>query len=948
MNKKIVINLIFLIILYVVVWGNPVVVNAQKTLNSNMYVAYSKSNENYVLDISAYTDNLITYSYHGLGNQLFLFNYRSEKDGYIIQAAGNEQKLLKDNSTENIVTAVKLDKVVNSLSVLEDELIWDIKKVSGNYYSISNRKSGLCITISDLGSNADISLKPFINNVSQLFKIETMLGVYTIRNRYDTEQVWDIQGGVGENRDIIPYSYGGLGKKNQEWFVLYKPNDNDYVLSNAGNKQLIVSQNSASSAATTVLNTLAFTDKYDLKNLLRFSKETAINGDNVVTIRNEQYGSYYTLTDSGTINLQSYISADRTSSEQYKQHWILDKIKELEVPVIDNIKVTGPISGESSTFFAGEKLVVDGRYSDSEFKSFDLYAKYDVNVETLIYKNMPIANGTKIFSTSFDTSNYKDGNHFLEFSARGDGMFQSNRVALKYTIIYPTPIGKPNPQIIKQYTDINSLKVSDFVTDLTDEIGSTIEISELNLDTSIEGDQMAVVSIKNKYKTVKIDVPVTIVPDPIVTTEYFENQAWLIGEINKQLSPKKIDKDVYMTDLLKITSIVNRSGADFKGQHIPKTIASLKNLQEIDLKNKYLIGMLPDELGSLSKLKKLSIFGNSFTGEIPRSLSKLEKLEFLAFDDNKLSGTIPPGLENITTLRQIYLNKNNLVGIVPTFNLGPFYNFHIGETQLTYNDNKSPSFISKAAQYQQSFVVGTNSLSLTGNTNLVIANKEMLIRPFDFADEGFLNLHAQKKDRTNVALYSGHTFKIMNKKSGQVLYNGPEIKDLEIKVNPAEIHQVIMDDAGKNPNNVFEFKPNLREYKLSEVPKTMSLDLKIGDLNYQPVKISRDDSLSIFDNRVDNQWQLKVKVYPLQNKTKRLAGDFFYKGSDAIPKILTASRNFHVIESGKSNPNSETIDLGKEWDENRGLFYKQTSTANYKNSYTGKFEWQMVDAPAGR
>ncbi|MGM0218024.1 hypothetical protein [Enterococcus sp. AZ126] len=64
-------------------------------------------------------------------------------------------------------------------------------------------------------------------------------------------------------------------------------------------------------------------------------------------------------------------------------------------------------------------------------------------------------------------------------------------------------------------------------------------------------------------------------------------------------------------------------------------------------------------------------------------------------------------------------------------------------------------------------------------------------------------------------------------------------------------------------------------------------------------------------------------------------------------KSLGRNYNNILVERGKSNPNSETIDLGKEWTDNQGLFYKQTSTANYKDSYTGKLEWQMMDAPTG-
>lgn len=515
------------------------------------------------------------------------------------------------------------------------------------------------------------------------------------------------------------------------------------------------------------------------------------------------------------------------------------------------------------------------------------------------------------------------------------------------------------------------LKVTDLkaIVDLDSKI-SDYDLSEFvqNPSSNFPKDNLKVLLKDDQIKFSKvgpIDVPfilkssllnveqefiakVTVTAEPI-TSEYFENQAWLIDEINKQFASKgkKIDVNLYMRDLLSITSIVNRSGADFKGQHIPKTIASLKNLEEIDLKDKHLVGTLPDELGSLTKLKKLSIFGNSFSGEIPRSLSKLENLEFLALDDNKLGGTIPPGIEKLTKLKQVYLNKNQLIGSIPLFDLGPFSNFDIGETQLTYNGNKSPSFISKVAQYKQSFVVGTDSLSLTSNINLAITSNGTTIKPFDLTDRGFLNLQAQKKNMANVELYLGHTFKIIHKKSGKILYDGLAVKTKEIKVDSGEIYQVVMDNADKNPNNITEFETKLREYKLSGVPKNLSLDLKLGELDYEPIKISSKDTLSIFDNRLNSKWQLKVKASELKSATRTMSGSFYYKSATGSTVAIPADNSFKTIESGKSDPATGTIDVSKDWNDKQGLFYKQGNTGNYKDAYAGKLEWQIVDAPTG-
>lgn len=527
-----------------------------------------------------------------------------------------------------------------------------------------------------------------------------------------------------------------------------------------------------------------------------------------------------------------------------------------------------------------------------------------------------------------------------------------------------TAIAKITPNIygeaaddvtMDQYTYSRELDVKDLLKNVATTIpGDSLE-TEI-IDKSIYFDTVKTynvdvrISSKTSTKTKIVSVPVRILKAVIVTSDYFENQEWLIDEVNRQFASKnkKIDQNLYMRDLLGITSIINQTGDNFKGQHIPKTISALKSLKEIELGNKALVGQLPNELGSLTELTKLSISNNSFSGSIPESLVNLKNLEFLALEMNGLTGTIPLGLEKLPNLKQIYLNNNKLVGSLAKFDLGPFSNFNISENQLTYNDKTEPSFITKPIQYQQTFVAGTNSLSLTSITTLKIVSNGTKIKPFDSTNEGFLNIYAQKKDQTRVELYSGHTFKIINKKTNKIIYDGPASEAAEVIIDSGENYQVVMDNADKNPNNVTEFETKLREYKLSEVPKSLSLDLKLGELDFQPVKISSEDTLSIFDNRVNSQWQLKLKPSELKSETRTMLGSYFYKAKDGIPIEVPITGSFKTIESGNSEPFSETINLSKEWNDKRGLFYKQSTAGNYKDSYTGKLEWQIVDAPTGQ
>ncbi|MCJ1721570.1 hypothetical protein MMC00_02495 [Listeria ivanovii] len=110
-------------------------------------------------------------------------------------------------------------------------------------------------------------------------------------------------------------------------------------------------------------------------------------------------------------------------------------------------------------------------------------------------------------------------------------------------------------------------------------------------------------------------------------------QAWLINEVNRQLSPKKVGVNLTFEDLAKITSIY--------------------------LADRNLTGEVPPEINNLVSLESLVLYSNNLTGTIPAELGELEKLKALRLDYNQLSGTIPNGLGNIDS---IMLQSNRLVG----------------------------------------------------------------------------------------------------------------------------------------------------------------------------------------------------------------------------------------------------------------------------------------------
>lgn len=661
----------------------------------------------------------------------------------------------------------------------------------------------------------------------------------------------------------------------------------------------------------------------------------------------KEYNKVSVTSTDNEFGNSSYIIEQEFPEQEYTAYYP----EKLE---LDYSKETSYLNLSKPTIFSGNKAIADSEYNFSNNKvtfpnSFlRKYARKKVEIKfssdidysdkkTLSYYNK--AKQTFEFPLILKSTSIKNAISKIEIE-------MTNNSLVKFPLVLNA---EGNNKIVAIASSTDDYNANEFVTNLSSNFpnDTVVPTFKNKVDFKIIGDTSIPIRLTSEKLGMEKEIIVRAEVAQPVTSSFFENQNWLIEEINRQLTPKKIDKDVYPSDLLGITSISNRSEASFEGQHIPKTIVALESLEVLELKDKHLSGKLPDELGEMTTLKKLSVFGNSFSGEIPQALTKLENLEFLALDDNKLTGTVPSGFEKLTKLKQVYINKNALVGILPTFNLGPFYNFSIRDTQLTYNEKNSPSFISNETQYQQTFAVGKNSLSLTGVKSFQISDGGAIIKPFDPLHEGFLNLRAQKKDMTDVELYSGHTFKIINKKNDQVLYDGQAIKNTEIKIDSDTIYQVVMDNADKNPNNITEFETKIRKYTLSEVPKTLLLDLTVGDFGYQPVKITSKDSLSVFDNRLNSQWKLKIKPSELKSQTRTMKGSYFYKSNDGVPVEILTGGSFTTIESGTSKPNTGTIDISKEWNDKRGLFYKQSTNGNYKDIYTGKIEWQLVDAPVG-
>jgi hypothetical protein len=123
---------------------------------------------------------------------------------------------------------------------------------------------------------------------------------------------------------------------------------------------------------------------------------------------------------------------------------------------------------------------------------------------------------------------------------------------------------------------------------------------------------------------------------------------------------------------------------------LPRELALLNKIQEVDLHGNDLQGVLPhlvlhawkdckilrlhmngffgslhSEIQHMKSLEVLSLFGNYFGGTIPSELGTLKKLQVLDLYANAFEGTIPSRLGQLKKLRELDVHDNFLTGRMP-------------------------------------------------------------------------------------------------------------------------------------------------------------------------------------------------------------------------------------------------------------------------------------------
>ncbi|KAJ9542503.1 hypothetical protein OSB04_029009 [Centaurea solstitialis] len=124
-------------------------------------------------------------------------------------------------------------------------------------------------------------------------------------------------------------------------------------------------------------------------------------------------------------------------------------------------------------------------------------------------------------------------------------------------------------------------------------------------------------------------------------------------------------------EMCNLTSIryLNLSINQLIGVFPGEIMASMTELQVLDVYNNNFTGKLPLELVKLKNLKTLFLGGNYFSGKIPEAYSEFPNLQSLGLQANELSGRIPWSLSRLSTLEELYLGYYNIYegGIPPEF-----------------------------------------------------------------------------------------------------------------------------------------------------------------------------------------------------------------------------------------------------------------------------------------
>uniref|UniRef100_A0A2K2BTB9 Disease resistance R13L4/SHOC-2-like LRR domain-containing protein n=1 Tax=Populus trichocarpa TaxID=3694 RepID=A0A2K2BTB9_POPTR len=126
----------------------------------------------------------------------------------------------------------------------------------------------------------------------------------------------------------------------------------------------------------------------------------------------------------------------------------------------------------------------------------------------------------------------------------------------------------------------------------------------------------------------------------------------------------------------------------------------LKNLEYLDLSYSTLNNSIFQTIRTMTSFKILKLEDCSLNGQIPttQGLCDLNHLQELDMSDNDLSGVLPSCLTNLTSLQQLYLSSNHFkipMSLSPLYNLSKIKSFYSSGNEIFAEEddhNLSPKF----------------------------------------------------------------------------------------------------------------------------------------------------------------------------------------------------------------------------------------------------------------
>jgi hypothetical protein len=103
------------------------------------------------------------------------------------------------------------------------------------------------------------------------------------------------------------------------------------------------------------------------------------------------------------------------------------------------------------------------------------------------------------------------------------------------------------------------------------------------------------------------------------------------------------------------------------GDFVTKRLETLIRLEDLDLSNNQLKGIILATISNIPLWNQLSLGHNNLSGEIPDALGNLSLVLRIDLSVNNLTGAIPDSVGRLLLLQELNVSLNELHGGIPNF-----------------------------------------------------------------------------------------------------------------------------------------------------------------------------------------------------------------------------------------------------------------------------------------